>query len=172
MGLNAVQFAKRHGISEKQVKEFYEMGYLPNATRETRGKNASTYDIPEGLPCPHHKTTKISHLDALMNDLLSAANQAHSISEDMYPRLPEGTVRRAIDDLSAMGWIRVIDLSDDVWLLEIVLGEVVSIQNHIASCKANERAKKWTQIINMVRAGTTLADAALLVLNIVSTFAA
>lgn len=143
MGLNAKEYAKRYGITTKRVKKLYDMGYLPNATKDEK---TGVYDIPESTPVPHRTTCTISKLDTLKADLLEAALRTHSISEKMYPRFPSGTIESIINELVDMELIRIISTTDGMWRLTVVLEELKTVQEYIKANPNSETKKKCKKV--------------------------
>ena len=117
MSYTAKEFGEKYGKKyERKAKEYGALGYFGTNyfNEETR-----TYCIHESTPCPFDADKRVSRIQTLWLQLLSAASECRSVLPSMYPKLPEGCFERQLNTLVEAGFIRVIPTESGVAYLEI-----------------------------------------------------
>lgn len=151
MAFNAQQYAEKHGVNKRRIKEWYDVGYLGNATRGESG----VYDIPEDTPVPYKADKRVSRLPTFWLQLLDAAQKQQSIFPSMYPKLQNGTVDRCMADFSEAGLIRIVQTQSGASFLELT----TSGYQFMNTLGTNEKKKAFEKISRAITTGCTLIQA-------------
>lgn len=98
------QYAAHSGVSDRTVQSWNKKGYF-GADRMVRGK----LSIPDDMPKPYTKGSKVRTQRALIVHLLIAADQCCSVFYELFPNISARDLNAAIEELINEGYIECIN---------------------------------------------------------------
>ena len=98
------QYAAHSGVSVRTVQSWNKKGYF-GINRMVRGK----LSIPDDMPKPYTKGSKVRTQRALVAHLLIAADQCCSVFYDLFPNISARELNAAIEELINEEYIECIN---------------------------------------------------------------
>ena len=151
--MNAAGFCKKYGNKYRgKINSWYKNGYLGNTTRD---KITHEYSIPNDIPLPFCADPRVSTLPTLMRDILEAASRCCSLFASMYPKIPEDTYTRTVQDFVNQQLIRICyTKSGDIYYELCSAG-----LKFMSEIDSNERQKMLKKVTVLITKGLSFIQA-------------